>query len=104
MIRRLSMEEVLLGKQSMPFTTRKTWLSVQREDPMHNHLKELIKSGQSPVAKKTRGDHTRLKHLHTMFTKGQVTLQDDGLITVETKDREGFFSGQAVSVHIGIRM
>ena len=97
-VRKLSAEEVLLGRQSMPFTTRKTWVSVQSQDPMHCQLRELIRTGQSPISKKTRGDHTRLKHLHTMYTKGQVTLHDDGLVTVECKDKDGFFSGQAVSV------
>ena len=91
----LEVDETLRGN-SMPFTSRRQWVNIQHQDPMLCAFRQLYNTGQSPPAKKTKGEHTRLKQLHTMHTRGLVTIHEDGLITVRCKD--GFFSGGAVVV------
>ena len=95
-IKKISAEEVLLGRQSIPYTNRGTWLNVQANDPTSCRLTNLIATGQAPPSKKTGGEFTRLKQLHTLFSKGQIRIEEDGLITMETKD--GHFKGRAVYV------
>ena len=69
----------------MPFYQRKTWVGLQGSDSIHAKLKHLISIGQCPEKRKTRGDATKLKLLYNLFTRGDLRVEKDGLITVKTK-------------------
>ena len=94
----VTVEDVLLNRKSLPYINRQVWLNVQKKDPVLVKLQELINSGQSPEKKKTGNENTRLKLLHTLYTKGKLRTETDGLITVETQSGQGIFSGNAVVV------
>ena len=84
-IRSVNIEDVNSGEVAMPFNQRKTWLSLQHADSVHSKLKHLIEVSQTPEKKKTRGDYTRLKLMHNLYTKGDLRVEKDGLITVKAK-------------------
>ena len=83
-------------QQTAPFLQIPTWLDIQRNDSTHTRLVKLIESGQSPERKRTGGEETVLKHLHTMFTKGDVKVHSSGLVLVRAKN--GFMDNFAISV------
>ena len=80
----------------MPFTQRQAWITVQKNDKVHQELSKLIDSSQSPEKKKTNGDNTMLKRLHNLYKKGQLKKASDGLITVQYMDVNKSY--QAISV------
>ena len=80
----------------MPFTQRHAWITVQKNDKVHQDLANLIDSSQSPEKKRTKGDHTLLKRLHNLYRKGQLKKSSDGLITVQHMDNDKTY--QAISV------
>ena len=80
----------------MPFNQRKTWLGIQKSDSVHVKLANLISTGQLPQKKLTGGIHTTIKHLHTMYCKGDLKILKDGLIVV--KAEKGCYDGYATSV------
>ena len=79
-----------------PFLQIGTWLDIQKNDSTHTRLVNLIKSGQSPERKRTGGEETILKHLHTMYMKGDVKITSSGLVVVRA--RQGFMDGFVISV------
>ena len=85
-VMRVTVEDVEKGNINMPYTQRKAWLAVQRNDKVHQELIHLIESSQTPERKKTKGDNTTLKRLHNLFMKGQLKISTDGLITVKHFD------------------
>ena len=96
-VAKISVQDIEQGSLSMPFTQKSAWLAVQKKDKTHQQLDSLIKSSQSPEKKKTGGDHTILKRLHSLFKKGLLKQASDGLMTVSHTDP---YSGihQAISV------
>ena len=95
-LRQVTIESVKSGDKSMPFLQRKAWLDVQEEDSVHSKLKYLINTAQSPEKKRTGGDQTLLKNLHTKYLAGDVKIEKDGMVMVRTQD--GYFDGFAISV------
>ena len=81
---------------------RAAWRTVQHQDPMCGRLLKYIRTGQAPPPKRTGGDNTHLKLIHTMFTKGKARIQDDGLLTVQVED--GYFNNSAVVVPSSLMM
>ena len=95
-LRNLTLDEIRKGEKSMPFLQKKAWVSVQKEDSVHSKLKYLIRTSQGPEKKKTGGDNTVLKHLHTSYLAGDVTIDNDELVKIKTPN--GYFDGYAISV------
>ena len=95
-IRAVTVKDVLNGETLMPYTQRRSWLGVQRMDGVHNQLTKLIESSQLPDKRKTRGDATKLKQLHTLYSKGDLKIDNDGLIMV--KHSQGHYGGWTISI------
>ena len=95
-IRVLSVEDIKAGRSLMPLAQRSVWLNIQRSDSVHQQLLNLIQTRQLPQAKKTGGDHTRLKLLHNLYSIGKLTISKDGLMVVKSPD--GFYEGSAISI------
>ena len=89
-----TMEETL--PMEAPFLQLKTWKTIQMNDSVHSRLHALIKNGQIPLKKKTGGEETLLKNLHTMFTKRGLIVDHSGVIMVKVKN--GHFNDHAISV------
>ena len=79
----------------MPLTQRKVWKNIQARDPIHMKLLHLINTRQLPEARQRRGDHTKLKLLHNLFTQWKLFVEDS-LIMI--KNPNGHFKGAAISV------
>ena len=73
------------GKVNMPFLQRHAWKNVQNQDKTLSQLIGLINSSQLPEKKRTNGDNTVLKLLHTQYSKGKLKIESDGLLTVSQK-------------------
>ena len=97
MIGSITVADIENGTARMPFIQRAAWLKVQRSDPTHQRLTWLIDTSQAPEKKKTKGENTKLKLLHNLYSNGLLQKATDGLITVTTADNNK--SGtQAISV------
>ena len=77
-IREITVEEVTKGRMNMPLTGKRAWLDIQKDDVVHVRLRQLIESGSAPPARKTNGDHNKLKLLHNLFKKGDLKVESDG--------------------------
>ena len=95
-IRSVTIEEINAGREIMPMTQRTTWLNIQKKDPLHSKLTDLILSQQLPETRKTKGDYTKLKLLHNLYTQGKLHVDKQGLIMIKTP--EGSFEGSVISV------
>ena len=67
-----------------------------KEEGEDENEKEKVQVSDPSPPKKTGGEHTHLKLIHTMFSQNKARIQSDGLLAVNAK--EGFFDGQAVLV------
>ena len=94
-VRSLSIEDIKSGTAIMPLTQKKVWKNIQSRDPVHSKLIHLIDTRQLPETRKRKGDHTKLKLLHNLFTQGKLFIED-GLVLVKTPD--GHFNDAAISV------
>ena len=83
-----------------PFLQLKTWKTIQFNDSTHTRLKELIRNGQTPIKKKTGGQETVLKLLHTHFTKKSLKNDPSGVIMI--KQKHGHYDGYSISVPTSI--
>ena len=95
-IRSVTVQDVMSGSSLMPYTQRKSWLGAQLMDSVHTHLKKLIQTAQLPDKRKTRGDATKLKQLHTLYSRGDLRVGVDGLVMV--KHPQGHFGGWVISI------
>ena len=95
-IRHISIEDIITGHSAMPLTQRNSWKNIQKRDPTHSKLVELIKTQQLPESRKTNGIHTKLKLLHKQYTEGKLFIDNDGLVMLKTP--EGYFGGAAISI------
>ena len=95
-VRSLTIEDIKTGRSIMPLTQRNSWKNMQRRDPIHSKLLDLINNQQLPEAKKTNGIHTKLKLLHNQYTQGKLFVDKDGLIMIRTP--EGNFNGAVISI------
>ena len=81
-VRSLSIEDINSGKAIMPMIQKKVWKEIQMKDSIHCKLLDLIQTRQLPESKKTKGDYTKLKLLHNLFTQGKLFVEN-GLILVK---------------------
>ena len=96
-IRAITVKDVMDGETLMPYTQRRTWLGTQLKDSVHTQLKKLINTSQLPDKRKTRGDATKLKQLHSLYVKNELKIDSrDGLVMV--KHPEGHFGGWVISI------
>ena len=98
---KISVEDIVKGEVNMPFTQRKSWIVIQKNDKVHQELAALIDSSQTPIKKRTKGDNTTLKRLHNMFKTGNLKKASDGLITVKHADN---YNCEAISALFGGNM
>ena len=96
LVREITVEDVTSGRVTMPCTSRKAWLSVQQEDKVHVKLRAMLEVGQAPHKKQTKGDHNKLKLLHNLYLRGELRVEQDGLVVV--KQHGGDKSGWVISV------
>ena len=94
-IRSTTIDDIRAGKTIMPLTEKKIWKDIQAKDPTHCRLKDLIKTRQLPEARKRKGEHTKLKLLHNLYTQGKLYVEN-GLIMVKTPESE--INGDAIAV------
>ena len=83
-IRHLSVEDIKSGKSIMPLTQRKVWRNIQKRDPVHTKLTDLIRTQQLPKSKKRKEDFTKLKLLHNLYTQGKLYIDKDDIILIKT--------------------
>ena len=95
-IRMLSIEDVKAGRALMPLVQRNTWKNMQKRDPIHKKIVELIATQQLPESKKTKGIHTKIKLLHNLYTQGKLYIDNTGLILVRTP--QGKIDGSVISI------
>ena len=84
------------ANEEAPFLQTATWIDIQKNDSTHEKLAALIRSGQAPEKKRTGGENTVLKNLHTLFMKGNLKVENNGLILV--RSQQGFKDGFVISV------
>ena len=82
-IRQLSVEDIRTGKSLMPLTQRSVWRNIQKRDAIHMKLIDLINSRQLPESKKRKGDFTKLKLLHNLYSQGKLFVDKDDVIMVK---------------------
>ena len=80
----------------MPLTQKNAWRNIQKRDPIHIKLLDLIKTQQLPETRKTNGIHTKLKLLHNQYTLGKLFVDNEGLVLIKNPD--GNFNGSVISV------
>ena len=95
-IKTVTVADINEGRTLMLFAQPKTWLNIQNNDSVHSKLKYLIESQQLPETKKTGGNHTLVKRLHTAYTKRQLKIREDGLVMV--KAPSGHYDGFVISI------
>ena len=88
-VRQVNASEILNGTFSMPYIQPSAWLSLQKKDQTLRQLTKLISNGQQPEPKKTGGENTFLKNLHSLYVKGSLKIARNGLITSEHTDENG---------------
>ena len=66
----ISVNDILNGSVTMPFTQRAAWIKVQADDRVHKLLRKLIETSGIPERRKTTGDYTQVKRLHNLYRNG----------------------------------
>ena len=89
MVGNVTVTDIQQGTVTMPFTQKPAWLKTQKADPTHQKLCWLIDNSQIPDKRKTKGENTRLKILHNLYTAGSLQKASDGFITVQHRDSDG---------------
>ena len=95
-LRSITIKDIKTGKSVMLMTQRKVWLNIQKKNAIHCKLDSLIKTQQLPETRKKKGDHTKLKLLHNLYTQGKLYTDTDGLIM--DKSADGSFNGATISI------
>ena len=80
----------------VPYLQLRTWRDLQMNNSLHTKLMRLIKNGQEPDRRKTGGENTLLKNMHTMYLKDNLKVHSSGVIMVRQK--LGHFQGFVISV------
>ena len=88
-IRQITATDIINGTFSMPYVQQSAWLNLQKKDSIISQVKKLIASGQQPEPKKTGGDNTIIKNLHSLYVKGKLKISSNGLVTSEVVDDNG---------------
>ena len=114
LVQRVTVKDILDGTYKMPYLQARTWASLQKKDPVVSKLIKLIEVGQKPEQKRTGGNNTILKNLHSQFTKGNLKISSSGLVTVSQVDDSGttrslivvpspLFPGLVTSIHLRLQ-
>ena len=80
----------------MPLTQQKVWPNIQNPDPVHTKLTDMIRTQQLPECTKCKGDFTKLKLLHNLYTQGKLYIYKDDIILIKTPD--GHLNDAVISV------
>ena len=96
-LRSVTVDDIEKGLFKMPYSQRNSWLTLQLEDSIHRKLSYLMDTSQLPEPKRTKGDFTIIKRLHSLYKSGQLKKAKDGLITVTHIDRNQH-SHEAISI------
>ena len=110
-VRAVNIEDIERGNMAMPYTQQAAWRQAQSVDKTLSALTKLINTGQMPEKKKTCGEFTILKHLYNLYSKGDLKLSGQGLITVTQRNPNGeqsqaivvpqnLFPGLAHAIHL----
>ena len=94
-VRSVTVEDVWSNRSILPLTQEKIWRALQAKDPTHSKLRDLITTQQLPETKKRKGEYTKLKLFHNLYTQEKLYIHK-GLIMIKTPDSETF--GDAISV------
>ena len=94
-VRSIKIEDIVAGREVIPYHQRKTWREMQDNDMVHVKLRGLIAAGGVPQKKKTRGPYTKLKYLHNLYLKGELKMEDDGMILVKARKAQGSLEDDA---------
>ena len=91
-------EDLVLTPESaqVPFLQLATWKNLQANDSVHTKVMKLIKNGQEPERRKTGGDNTIIKHMHTLYLRENLKVHESGVIMIRTP--EGHYGGFSISV------
>ena len=114
LVQKITVNEILEGTYKMPYSQVRTWVTLQRKDPVISKLVKLIEVGQKPKQKRTGGNNTILKNLHSQFIKGNLKINSSGLVTVTHPDNSGttrnlivvpspLFPGLVTSIHLRLQ-
>ena len=114
LVQRVTVKDILDGTYKMPYLQARTWASLQKKDPVVSKLIKLIEVGQKPEQKRTGGNNTILKNLHSQFTKGNLKISSSSLVTVSQVDDSGttrslivvpspLFPGLVTSIHLRLQ-
>ena len=114
LVHKVTVSEILEGTYKMPYSQVKTWVTLQKKDPVISKLIKLIEVGQKPEQKRTGGNNTILKNLYNQFTKGNLKINGSGLVTVTQPDDSGtlrnlivvpspLFPGLVTSIHLRLQ-
>ena len=95
-VRTVTVPDIMKGRYQMPYTQPAAWASLQHKDSVLRKLHSLIQSGQKPEIKRTRGDNTVLKTLYNFYTKGDLTVSSNGLMTIRSHDEAGIARNQII--------
>ena len=76
LICKLSVDDILEGRYTIPYLQPKTWLSLQKKDPVLSKLSKLIHSGQKPEEKRTGLD----KQSRANLQDRQTLVDEPGLL------------------------
>ena len=96
-VNNISVQDILSGKVKPPLTEKPAWLHIQKNDDIHNKLFKLIMSGGLQPERKLK-NHTDLKLMYNMYTKGTLKLDSSGLIVIRHIDPSSGQEYDAISV------
>ena len=82
-------EDLERGNVPMPYTQQAAWRQAQSTDKTLQTLVKLINTGQTPEKRKTCSDFTTLKLLYNIYTKGDLKISSQGLITITQTQNSG---------------
>ena len=110
-VRAVNIEDIERGNLTMPYTQQAAWRQAQSVDKTLCALVKLINTGQLPEKKKTCGEFTTLKHLYNIYSKGDLKVSSQGLITVTQRNTNGeqsqaivvpqnLFPGLVTAIHL----
>ena len=96
-VNNISVQDIMSGKVRAPLTEKPAWLHIQKKDDTHNKLFKLITSGGLQPERKLK-NHTDLKLMYNMYTKGILKLDPSGLIVIKHVDPSSGHEYDAISV------
>ena len=113
-VKAVTVSDIINGKYQMPYAQPAAWATLQQKDPVLRKLSNLIHSGQKPEAKRMNGNNTVIKSLYNYFTRGDLSIAKNGLMTIKSHDDagiarnqiiipSGLFPGLVAAIHIKLK-